>query len=57
MIIVMERGAGADEIAHVCRRITENGFEPRQTTGIERTLVSVIGDDRPWGFARYAGEI
>ena len=47
MIIVMKAGASAREIGHVTSRIDEMGFQVHLSQGTERTIIGVIGDERP----------
>ena len=47
MIIVMKAGASAREIGHVTSRIDEMGFQVHLSEGTERTIIGVIGDERP----------
>ena len=47
MIIVMKAGASAKEIGHVTSRIDELGFQVHLSQGTERTIIGVIGDERP----------
>ncbi len=47
MIIVMKAGASAREIGHVTSRIDEMGFQVHLSKGTERTIIGVIGDERP----------
>ena len=47
MIIVMKAGASAREIGHVTSRIDELGFQVHLSKGTERTIIGVIGDERP----------
>ena len=47
MIIVMKAGASAKEIGHVTSRIDEMGFQVHLSEGTERTIIGVIGDERP----------
>ena len=47
MIIVMKAGASAREIGHVTSRIDELGFQVHLSQGTERTIIGVIGDERP----------
>lgn len=46
MIIIMNVGASAEEIATVINRIKEMGFQAHLSQGQERTIIGVIGDDR-----------
>ncbi|MCS7239153.1 MAG: 3-deoxy-7-phosphoheptulonate synthase [Thermoguttaceae bacterium] len=46
MIVVMKRGATPDQIAHMIRRIEEEGLRPVPLYGTERTVIAVIGDER-----------
>jgi 3-deoxy-7-phosphoheptulonate synthase len=47
MIIVMRAHASPVEIEHVTSRIDEMGFEVHLSQGAERTIIGVIGDERP----------
>jgi 3-deoxy-7-phosphoheptulonate synthase len=47
MIIVMRASASPAEIEHVTSRIERLGFEVHLSQGSERTLIGVIGDERP----------
>jgi 3-deoxy-7-phosphoheptulonate synthase len=46
MIIVLKPGASQAEIEHVVQKIKEYGLTPHISTGKERTIVGVIGDER-----------
>jgi 3-deoxy-7-phosphoheptulonate synthase len=47
MIIVMKRSATAGEIGAVVNQVTANGYRPHLSQGTERTIIGVVGDDRP----------
>lgn len=47
MIIVMRASASPGEIEHVTGRIDELGFQVHLSQGAERTIIGVIGDERP----------
>jgi 3-deoxy-7-phosphoheptulonate synthase len=47
MIIVMKPGASKDEVDHVARRVREMNLEPHMIIGTERTVVALVGDERP----------
>ncbi len=47
MIIVMRAGAKRDQIEDVVARVEEAGFTAHLSEGAERTIIGVIGDDRP----------
>ncbi len=47
MIIVMKAGAHAHEIKHVTQRIEECGLQVHLSQGAERTIIGMIGDERP----------
>jgi len=47
MIIVMRASASVKEIEHVTSRIDELGFQVHLSRGSERTIIGVIGDERP----------
>ena len=46
MIIVLKPGATEAEIEHLTQKIKERGLTPHLTTGKERRLIGVIGDER-----------
>jgi len=47
MIVVMRMGADPHEVGTVIQRIQELGYRPHVSSGTERVLVGVIGNDRP----------
>jgi 3-deoxy-7-phosphoheptulonate synthase len=47
MIVVMRSGASPAEIQAVVERIGELGFRAHLSAGQERTIIGVIGDERP----------
>ncbi|MDQ3929103.1 MAG: N-acetylneuraminate synthase family protein, partial [Chloroflexota bacterium] len=47
MIVVMRMGADAHEVGGVIQRIQELGFRPHVSSGSERVIVGIIGNDRP----------
>ena len=47
MIIVMRAHANSAQIEHVTSRIDALGFEVHLSQGAERTIIGVIGDERP----------
>lgn len=47
MVIVMKHHASAAEIARVVQDIEELGFRAHLSSGEERTIIGVIGDERP----------
>jgi len=47
MVIVMKHHASADDIAGVVQHIEELGFRAHLSSGEERTIIGVIGDERP----------
>jgi 3-deoxy-7-phosphoheptulonate synthase len=47
MIIVMQHGVSAKEIAGVVTRVESLGYRANLSQGEERTIIGVIGDDRP----------
>jgi len=44
MVIMMEKGATEQEIQHVIERLDEDGFSVHRSTGVEHTLLGVIGN-------------
>ncbi len=47
MIIIMQKGATARQIANVTARVEQMGYRTHISTGEERTIIGVIGDERP----------
>jgi len=47
MIIVMKMGATDKEISDVVKRVEDLGFKPHLSKGGERTIIGLIGDERP----------
>ena len=47
MVIVMQAGASEEELAAVLDRIESLGLAPHVSKGEERTIVGLIGDERP----------
>ena len=47
MIVVMKAGATAAEIEAVISRVEAVGLHPHPIVGTERTVVAVVGDERP----------
>ncbi|HEX8218123.1 MAG TPA: 3-deoxy-7-phosphoheptulonate synthase [Chloroflexia bacterium] len=47
MIVVMRMGADAHEVGGVIQRIKELGYRPHVSSGSERVIVGIIGNDRP----------
>jgi len=47
MVIVMAADATQKEIEHVVERLHELGFKTHLSTGIERTIIGAIGDEKP----------
>jgi 3-deoxy-7-phosphoheptulonate synthase len=47
MIIVMKKGASAQQVSGVVSRVESLGYRVHLSAGEERTIVGVIGDDRP----------
>jgi 3-deoxy-7-phosphoheptulonate synthase len=47
MIIVMKRGATAGDISFVVNQVETSGYRAHLSQGTERTIIGVVGDDRP----------
>jgi len=47
MIIVMKKGSSAKQISSVVARVEAAGYRVNLSEGEERTIIGVIGDDRP----------
>ena len=47
MVIVMQHGASAKQIAAIVARVESMGYRAHLVQGEERTIIGVIGDDRP----------
>ena len=48
MVIVMKHGATEEEIARVVQHVEELGFHTHLSSGEERTIIGLIGDERPF---------
>jgi 3-deoxy-7-phosphoheptulonate synthase len=46
MIIVMKSTATADDIQYVIKKINDLGLQAHLSTGVERTIIGVVGDER-----------
>lgn len=46
MIIVMQKGAGEDQVQNIILELTNAGLQPMPLIGTERTVIAVIGDER-----------
>ncbi len=53
MIIVMQYGASARQISDVVSRVEALGYRVHLSQGEERTIIGVIGDDRPIDGAQF----
>ena len=53
MIIVMQNGASNEQIASVVSRVESLGYRVHLSRGEERTIIGVIGDDRPIDSAQF----
>ena len=47
MVIVMQHGASAKQISAIVARVESMGYRAHLVQGEERTIIGVIGDDRP----------
>ena len=47
MVIIMKAGASAQEIAGVVSRIEGEGMRAHLSQGEERTIIGMVGDERP----------
>ncbi len=47
MIIVMRSGSTPNQIDQVVKRVEEMGYQVHLSKGEERTIIGVVGDDRP----------
>ena len=47
MIIVMKKGSSAKQVSSVVARVESLGYRVHLSAGEERTIIGVIGDDRP----------
>ncbi len=47
MVIVMRQGASQGEVGAIVSRIEELGYRAHLSQGVERTIIGVIGDERP----------
>jgi 3-deoxy-7-phosphoheptulonate synthase len=46
MIVVMKSGASQQDIQHVVERVEQLGLKAHLSTGVERTIIGIIGDER-----------
>ncbi|HHX45400.1 MAG TPA: 3-deoxy-7-phosphoheptulonate synthase [Chloroflexi bacterium] len=53
MIVVMRSGASATEVQAVVKRVEELGYQAHLSAGRERTIIGVIGDERPLNEAAF----
>src|SRR3990172_502623 len=49
MIVVMQREATEGQVQAVVARVEELGFRAHLSRGEERTIIGIIGDERPLG--------
>ena len=49
MIVVMKQGATREQVDHVAERVRQMKLEPHLIFGTERTVVAIVGDERPIG--------
>lgn len=49
MIVVLKRGATAEDIAVVSEEVRQAGYEPRVIQGVELTVIAAVGDERSQG--------
>ncbi|HZP97399.1 MAG TPA: 3-deoxy-7-phosphoheptulonate synthase [Candidatus Limnocylindria bacterium] len=47
MVIVMAAHASTEAVTQVRERVASLGFDPHVIEGVERTIVAVVGDERP----------
>ncbi|MFQ5595050.1 MAG: 3-deoxy-7-phosphoheptulonate synthase [Anaerolineae bacterium] len=47
MIIVMRQGATSKEIGDVIKRVQDLDYQVHLSKGVERTIIGIIGDERP----------
>lgn len=45
MIIILKKNAKPDQIKHICDKVTELGLTPSVSTGVERSIIGVIGEE------------
>ena len=53
MIVVMRSGASRDQIRAVVDKVNDIGFRAHLSAGQERTIIGVIGDERPMSEATF----
>src|SRR5688572_23799864 len=46
MIVVMEKNATADQVAHMVERVAGLGLKPHVIHGTERTVIAAVGEKR-----------
>lgn len=47
MLIVMQKGASADQVRKVCERIEQLGFKPHEIPGLTRVAIGITGNSGP----------
>ncbi|MBS1251156.1 MAG: Phospho-2-dehydro-3-deoxyheptonate aldolase [Anaerolineales bacterium] len=47
MIIVMRQGSSSKEVGDVIKRVQDLGYQVHLSKGVERTIIGIIGDERP----------
>src|SRR4051812_44990352 len=47
MIVVMRMGAAQEQVDGVLARIRKLGYEPHLSSGEERVVIGIVGNDRP----------
>jgi 3-deoxy-7-phosphoheptulonate synthase len=47
MVVVMEERASEAQIEHVVARLVEMGMDVHRSTGVTRTVLGVVGQNRP----------
>jgi len=57
MIIIMKRNAGSDDLERVVTKVKRLGFRTHVSRGEERTIVGIIGDERPILESRHIFEL
>jgi 3-deoxy-7-phosphoheptulonate synthase len=47
VIVIMRMGASSKEVGDIIKRVEDMGFRAHLSKGVERTIIGVIGDERP----------
>lgn len=55
MIVVMKKDASEKQIEEVIRKVVRDGFDVHRSTGVERTVLGIVGVKKGVSSDHYAG--